>query len=228
MKLNTIPMLLTGMTLFASQSLSASSPVNYELDTEFTGGSLASGNPIVTLEDNGDDVKFILDINSLTEPEHVKEWYFNLDPNLDASLLTISNFTSGTGLVKTPDLIAGDLSPSVGAAGLFDFVFEFSNKDRFEFVSGGDAWVEIDLSYSGLNLDIEHFLYSSTGGSEGSFFSAAHVGGIGPGGRLSGKIGDWDGATPVPEPSTYLILGTMLAAVGFLRRKTLRSQQAQA
>jgi len=61
--------------------------------------------------------------------------------------------------------------------------------------------------------------FSALAGGHGPFQSAAHIGGIGPDGALSGWIAP---TAVIPEPTTILLIGSGLFGLAGFRRKFRR------
>ncbi len=191
----------------------------YELDTEFSGGTEPAGpSPWIsaTFEDiDANTVKLTLNNFNLVGSEFVGGWYFNFNDSLDVNNLNF-NRIGGTA-IKDPSISTGLNSFKADGDGYFDILFDFPNKKKDRFIAQDTLVYEISNSnpISGLDFAFE----SAPGGGNGSWYSAAHVQSI------SGDFSGWIGAGPavaVPEPSTYLMLGTLLGIVLIFarRRKT--------
>jgi hypothetical protein len=149
-----------------------------------------------------------LDMNSggLTGQEFVGEWYFNFSPVGNLSDLSFARITSpnpGTTTVSTS--LNGF---SAGGGGQYDILFDFPESISDGRFTSGLTSSYIISSVATLNSAMFDFLSSPQGGN-GTFITAAHVQAIGPNASDSSFIA-------VPEPSTYLIMGSLLLAVGAL------------
>ncbi|MEW6159414.1 MAG: PEP-CTERM sorting domain-containing protein [Verrucomicrobiota bacterium] len=172
-------------------------PLNYTHDIQVS--QLGAG---VTV-DGVDYYQFLLDIN---------------EPGGNKSLLSMDAlqfYTSPTGSKTTSD---------VGSLGTL----------RYDLDMGADSWVLLDASrnsgsgsgdmfafipksaFAGASADDFVYLYSkfgenvtAEGGAEAGFEEWAVVASSGGGG----------GAGPIPEPSTYLLLGSFLTLAVFLKRR---------
>ena len=188
----------------------------YELDTEFSGGSDPVGpKPWITATFSQVDVSTVqLELSNinLTGSEFVGSWYFNFNDSLDVNNLSFNRV--GGSAPEDPVISTGQNAFKADGDGYFDIIFDFPQpkKDRF---GAGDT---IAYEITGLNpLDIDMFGFESApGGGNGSWYSAAHVQSI------NGEDGGWIGSGPsvaVPEPSTYLMLASMLGVALFLLRR---------
>ena len=186
------------------------------LDFEFSGGTTPAGSPpyvTATFDDSfggPNDVRLTLSTSGLVGAESVSFWWFNFDPTLDASQLV---FTAVNNAASVPNSVAGgnDAFMSDGS-GSYDIQFDFppppgSNTQRF---TAGET-VVYDLTYIS-PIDVSDFNFSSTGGGNGAFISAAQVQRIAPS-NSSGHIG------VVPEPATSLLLGVGLAGLAAAHRR---------
>lgn len=190
-----------------------------QLSQIFSDGSVApaaTGQPwlTVTTTDTGTNVVLLeLEAPNLTGGEYVNSWYLNLDPSLNAALLTFSLPTS-VGTFDAPTISAGTNAFKADGDGLYDLVLSFSTSNsggspRF---TDGDK-VSYFVSYTGAgSVNASSFIFQSApDGGSGPFYSAAHIGTTGPQGNGSAWI------SPVPEPSSAMVAA--LAGGLLLRRR---------
>lgn len=208
-------------------SLAVADTVTFELDYEFSGGEQPSGTAPwlrAVFEDVGAN-QVTLTLESLLNSgrEFVSEWDFNFSPDTSVGGLAITH-QSG---VQADSVSTGTNAFKADGDGWFDIQFLFPQSgDRF--TQGSTSVYQI----SGSGINAQSFNHTSApGGGNGTYYSAAHVQGIGPGARLSGWIGaagsvvDEDepigGGAAVPEPSSMALLGMgclSMLGVGWRRK----------
>ena len=165
-----------------------------------------------------------------TDPNKVGVWYFNLDPELDATLLEFSVVGSPTApAAKTIKTGSSDLKAN--GDGYFDIEFGFP-------LSAGNPFDNSDeityLITSSEDILAESFNFESVakkGGSdsgENSWFTAAHIQSIStdpPGSTwIGGKGGLEEEGDPIPEPATMLLLGSGLIGIAVSGKKRLKKR----
>lgn len=191
------------------------------LDIEFSGGVAPGGTTpwiTATFDDSfggPDTVRLTMTATNLlggTQGENIAEWLFNFDSSLDPTLLT---FTAVSNSAAVPNAInKGANAYMADGDGNFDIQFVFppppgSGAARF---TGGET-VIYDITYGGGPISASSFaFFSSMGGGQGSFLSAAQIQRTPNGGNGSGWIG------VVPEPSTGLLFGAGLLVLTRCRR----------
>ena len=161
-------------------------------------------------------VKLTLEATDLNDYEFVSKWFFNFNPDLDASDLVFDRFYRQDAdpeedpIVKRIRTKTDKLNAAGG--GLYDIGIEFSTSEADRF-GVGDSAVFLISGIDGLTVTADDFNFmSKPPGGNGLFLAAAHIQGIGDDGKDSGWVA-------VPEPGTMLLLGCGLVGVALLRRK---------
>ena len=198
----------------------------FNLDTLFSGFSPESATTPwlrATVEDAGvDTVSLKLETLNLVDAEFVREWYFNFNPDKDPDILSFAHVSG----VDADMVETGDDEFQADGDGKFDILFTFPPSGAGRFTGG----LESMWTITGTGITAADFNFESTpGGGEGTFYSAAHVQGIGDADDLSGWIGSGEGIPPdsgnppqAPEPTTLVFLSLGLLTFGSLRRSTRR------
>lgn len=230
----------TGMGAAAAALLlcagAGSADVIFNLTTEFSGADQPLNVATAVFADAGADkvsLKMSLagDLSVLGAQEHVKEWYFNLNPALQASIGSLNFSLTGKSRTDIATFAVGkDINNfKADGDGWFDILFSFSNGGSDERFKAGD-WVEYEISgITGLTEDSFSFLSADKKGSTGvagpnGLPSAAHIGGIYTGvpDPISGSLYGGSGWVTVPLPTSAWIglAGLGLAAgVSVIKRR---------
>lgn len=211
--------LASGLLMLGSSSLFAALSLN--LDTVVSGTTPAGSAPWLNATFtslNANTIQLTMSAVNLQGSEFVSNWSFNVVSSQNINNLTftpvISPPPSSNTVTTGTQSVSGSQTIQVDGGGKYSVQFSFptSNGTNSRFVNGATAVVDI----TGANINPSIFDLSSIPGGNGSFFSIAHIQSIGPQGADSAFVGS-TGA--VPEPSTYLILGSMLGFVILASRK---------
>jgi len=178
--------------------------VTVDLNGEYSGGTAPFGSAPwlrAIFDDGGSSGSVDLTFSSLslTGGEFVSQVSFNLNPALDPESLVFSSPTVINGVYGTPSIDVG--SHGAAGSGNYDFKIDFDiapPPDRF------NALDSVRYTITGIpNLTATDFDFTSTGGGNGAYTSAAHVQGVGPNSNLSGWVGN------IPEPASLSLLALM-------------------
>lgn len=213
-------------TLSLVVGLSASaSTVTYNFGA-VSGGTAPAGSPpwvqAVFSDTTSDTVNLTLSAGNLTGGDFVTCWYFNVNPALSASSLTLA-VAGSTGSFTGPSVQTGANAFKAGPDGKFDLLFGFSSTgdDSTRFTTGDSLTFTI-TGISGLAADDFNWLSTSAVGG-GAYASAAHIEStdgnawINPTSTLRENA---ETAPRVPDGATTItLLGASLVAVEVFRRK---------
>jgi hypothetical protein len=214
-----------GLTVGFNGSKAEASTITFELDKVFTGypppEARVSWWLRATFDDGGTPgtVTLTMITGCLVEEEFVGEWFFNFDGNLADLHIDYYSDVAASSVVwgydpKEDEFIAD--SYKADGDGYFDILFDFPQNEIDRFWAGKESVYII----TGEGINASSFSYwSSPGGGQGIFFSAAHVQGIdGPTGE--NRDHSWVGAVPIP--TSVLLLGSGLLGLIAIRRRTSR------
>jgi hypothetical protein len=215
---------VAALSLAASVSASAST-VTYNFG-QLSGGTAPAGSPpwiqAIFSDTGAGSVNLTLSAGNLSGSDFVTSWYFNLNPALSTSSLTLAAAGS-TGSITAPSVQTGDNNFKAGPDGKFDLVFGFTSTgdDSTRFTSGDSLTFTI-TGIGGLTADDFNYL-STSAGCGGTYASAANVvstdgnGWINPTSTFTQNA---ETAPGVPDGGTTVaLLGASLLAVQAFRRK---------
>jgi hypothetical protein len=224
--------------LIAAPAATHATVITFDLGIEFSGATAPAGTPPwlrATFDDAGGSGSVTLTMELLASftannPDgKVFEWYFNLDPAMDATTLGIAHVSGADAETVSTGIDAFHADGD----GFYDILFEFANSGSTQLASAENLTSVYTITGTGLTADDFDFLSApGPGNSPGPFLTAAHVGGL-PGNDDAGQPCDdcasgWltsNGTPPpppridVPEPTTLLIFGAGLLGLAVIRRR---------
>jgi hypothetical protein len=177
--------------------------ISWDFNYEFSGASEPEGAPpwlTATFDDEGSAGTVLLTIAAanLTDAEHVKAWYFNIDPEF-TDTLTFTTIAS-IGAFTLPTISTGQDAFKASGDGLYDIEFAFDKAAGGRFGVGDSLTVQI----SGTSLLAGSFNFLSNEDDEDSGWIAPSHGGM-----------------RIPEAATLLLFGSgLISLFGF--RKSLK------
>jgi hypothetical protein len=200
--------------------------LTFEHNIEFSGATPPEGAApwlTATFDDSfggANTVRLTMSTSGLTDAEFVSQWYFNFDPDLVPSSLSVSAVDLSD--VGPTTLSLGVDTFQADGDGKYDILFDFPPPpgqfaDKF---TAGEQ-VVVDFTYiSPIDVNSFDFLSAPAGG-HGPFLSAAHVQGIGPNDGDSGWVAPGGDVPPqqIPEPGILALLGTGLLGMTLLGRR---------
>jgi len=206
----TLLALLLTLGSFFFAGFAGAAIVTFQLDYEFSGATPPSGlTPWLTAtfddQDSSGSVELTMAATNLTDAEHVKGWYFNFA----GDLTTLSFSYDSAADVEAASINTGTDAFKADGDGFFDILFVFANGDFRE----GEESV-YSITGTGITADSFDF-FSAPGDGNGSWTTAAHIGGIGPCDQYSG----WVGGNSVPIPGALWLLGSGLIGLVGMRKK---------
>lgn len=207
------------MIFCCTSVLGVATTIQFALNNSYSGGPPSGSGPwlTATFEDIGADlVKLTMTATNLVGSEDVRQWGFNINPTLEASLASLT-FTHISGVTAASIDVGADAS-NEGPSHGYDFQFNWGSGSNSVFVAGVSSVYNLG-GISGLNAN--SFNFASEGGAP-SFFTAAHIQQIPGAGDDSAWIGSGASRNVVPEPSAVswlLAAGVILASLVVARRR---------
>lgn len=217
---------LTSVVL-ASLSLVNASASQMNLGLVFSAGSVPPSNPSgpwlnYSVQSLGPNSIFftLTATTNMTDPEKIKEFFFNFDDTLTVADLSFT--LQGTaGAFTTPTISRGLNALKADGDGWYDLRLNFDTSGGLaDYFNAGDS-ISYLLTYTGAGAMTEasfEFL-SQPGGSEGTYYAAAHILSTPNGGSAWLGATTVEGFPPVPEPS---IAALVLAAFGVMGLRRVR------
>lgn len=179
-------------------------------DTTYTGDAPGGAGPWITTtftQTAPDNVRLTIQ-NNLSTGEFVSRFFFNMEPFSDIS----ASFNSGlsVGAFGAPVIATGKDQFMAASGGLYDFRLQFPVAPPAMRFNQSDVAV-IDLSGPGLSPQFFAAM-SKPGGPGLSFYTAAHIQGIGSGEKGSGWSSSVE-VVPLP-PGVFLGLAGLALVAG--------------
>lgn len=183
----------------------------YNFNTVVPGtGSTPAGNApwltaqFSTVSNNEVQLQLSAPATGLQGGQFVSDWYFNFSGN--PTQLTFTQVTStvpGTATITTG---SGSSAITVAGAGKYNIDFSFPNASNLRFNAGESVTYNIFGSGS-LSASMFNILSTPVSGSP-TYYAAAQLQ------QNSNPVISTSSVIQIPEPGTYLILGSLLAITG--------------
>ena len=188
----------------------------YHLNNTFSGSSPSGPAPWVDAffhDVSPGTVDLTISAVGLTGTEFLSEFYINLNP-IDFATNLVFTKLSTSGTFSLPSISEGTDSFKADGDGKYDVLFNFGTANGTT-LDGGESITYQITGIAGLTaLDFNYL--SLPAGGHGPFLAAGHVQGIMCSTDTSGWISP-TGLTPVPEPSTSVLLSAALGLIGGAR-----------
>lgn len=192
------------------------------INSPFPGDASAGSDPITAVVSNsshGGSIELTIEASGLTGTEFTSDAYFNFNPNLNMSDLSVVIGSGSTNGVQASSIQFGEDQFKSDGDGFYDMHVNFGTQGNgTPLTNGQEVNILISSSQRALTASDMDFL-STEGGGEGIYYAATHVQG------LTGGTSTWTGATAfsaIPEPETSAMwLGAIAAsgAVLYWRRR---------
>ena len=216
-------------TILIVFSVKATGGVLYEFNSVYSGSSVSQGAPWLeaAFQDDGPNQVLLTisgtDLTTGNNPEFLGELDFNFNPNTPFNVNDLSfAFQSGSSGVTPVTPNTGEDAYKADGDGYYDINFNFKNNSSFQ---QGDSLTYLITTAPGTSLSAADFAYESTssGGTSGPFYAAAHLQG-GTGG-FSAWVEPTGGPMPipVPEPSLPVLLSVLSAVLMLFRSAAPRT-----
>lgn len=216
-------------TILIAVSTKVAAGVLYEFNNVYSGSSVSQGAPWLeaAFQDDGPNQVLLTisatDLTTGNNPEFLGELDFNFNPNAPFNVDNLSfAFQSGSSGVTPVTPSTGEDAYKADGDGYYDINFNFKNNSSFQ---QGDSLTYLITTAPGTSLSAADFAYESTssGGTSGPFYAAAHLqGGVG---GFSAWVEPNGGPmpVPVPEPASPFFLSALTAALMLFRIQARRT-----
>lgn len=221
MKNNMKKMMIKGLAIAAVAAFAVmpAKALTFDLNYVFSGPGIP-GNPApwgtATISDVVGGVELTMAGSGLTSGEFFSSWYFNLNSALNPASLSFAA-QSNVGVDSSSVTIGqGANAFKADGDGFFDIVFDFAQSGANR-LGAGDSITYLITGIPGLTA--ADFNFTSVGGPISGYHTAAHLQAASVNGQsLWVADGDRPG-DPVPEPTTYLVLGAFVGLAVYARRR---------
>ena len=191
------------------------------LNINFGTGSAGSQTLDVTFDDSDGTgvILMTIDTSNLNADAKILTFYFNFDDALDSANLVFQNQLGTADDILTPSDITNSIDCcQADGDGKFDVAFNWGGSDEF---LGSDTF-SIEIVLTGITVADFDFT-STTGGGQGIYCAAAHVGNVDAAGDSDHLGGTCNGdMMETPEPATLLLFGFGLLGLGAFARRQRR------
>jgi len=189
----------------------------YQISNPYSSSTTPTGGApwgIITFQDTvSNHVQLSIEAPSSLGSQFISQLNFNFDPT-QLSLLNSLSITNTSGIVPKAIQAPDSNAYSAGPSQKYDFQIDFTtaNNASKRLIGGTSSYFDI----TGTGLTASMFNFTNEKGM-GPFITAVHIQNIPVG---DGSVWASNGEVQVPEPSTYVLMGSFLALVALLKYRT--------